>query len=40
MKKIKYLMILFCLSIVLSGCTKKEETEPTPKSTSTPMLLT
>lgn len=39
MKKLKYLIVLLCLSVILSGCTKKEEAEPTPKSTSTPLLL-
>lgn len=38
MKKLKYLIVLLCFSIMLSGCMKKEA-EPTPKSTSTPLLL-
>ncbi len=37
MKKLKYLIVLLCLSMILGGCTKKKEIEP--KSTSTPLLL-
>lgn len=38
MKKLKYVILLFCLTITLIGCTKKEA-EQAPESTSTPLLL-
>lgn len=38
MKKLKYVILLFCLAITLVECTKKE-VERAPESTSTPLLL-